>query len=65
MRIRKEDICISIHFDEETNEWVATATSSANFTPHKRQMTAYSISESSKTSAEDSLAKLLKRIDLE
>jgi hypothetical protein len=65
VRIRKEDICISIHFDEEASEWIATATSSANFTPHKKQMTNFSISHISKISAEDCLIKLLKLIDLE
>lgn len=65
MRIKKEDICISIHFDEDSKVWVCSATSSANFTPHIKQMTNFSISEVSETSALDSLVKLIKIIDLE
>jgi hypothetical protein len=65
VRVRKEDLCISIHFDEEENKWIGSATSSANYTPSAKQMTAFEISAESKASALDCLINLLKLLEIE
>jgi len=65
VRVRKEDLCISIHFDEEENKWIGSATSSANYTPFYKQMTTFEISAESKISVLDCLINLLKQIDIE
>lgn len=64
MRISKEDISISIFFDEDTNEWIASATCSANYTAYKKTLTNFQISARSPESAIESLKKLLKQIEL-
>jgi hypothetical protein len=65
VRVRKEDLCISIHFDEEENKWVGSATSSANYTPFYKQMTTFEISVMSEKSALDCLISLLKQLEIE
>lgn len=65
MRIRKEDLSISIYFDEEISKWIAEATSSANYTPYKNQVTSITIKSFSDKSASDCLLDLLKQIELE